>query len=594
MRRRTQRVRRPPKANTPPDGTEMKKCPRLLVPILTVLLVCCVPSAYAGTPPDVIFRNAKIVTLDPARPTAGAVAVTGGRFTAVGSEAEVLALAGPGVKIVDLGGKLVTPGFIDAHCHPMETIYLSENWVDCRYPGTPSVAKALENIAAWAARTKKGEWIYVACVSATENKFAEKRLPTRAELDKAAPDNPVVLANGAHQVVINSAAVRVLGITRGMRKMPHGATVVLDDAGEPTGVVLDSQADIPTNPSLEELTRAYATGIQELWNRYGFTSLMAITPAAALPVLQKTAAAGKRPTIRYTVSVWTSSNSADMPESLDAFAMPPGTDPDWYRFAAIKDWVDGENDARSGYMCEHYLGHDANDAPGGRGTLVTDQVGLDRFAGIAAANGAIPMLHCSGDEATAMGMAAYEKVLGSKNRPPLVRIEHFGMFQLKDAQLARAKALKAQGLRIAVQPIWLLALVRADFENMPQDLAASGFRFKSMIDAGLEPAASTDMTGIYLGNISPIKAMAAAVTRTSDMGEFQPEQAVSVEDALRMWTIWAAASMGEAHVKGSIEVGKFADMTVLSGDIFTLPPERIKDTGVVATIVGGNVAYQAQ
>jgi len=568
--------------------------PCLLAAVLAVSLSCGASHVFAGPPPDVIYRNARIVTLDPARPEAEAVAVTGGRFTAVGSTADILALAGPSTAIIDLGGKLATPGLIDAHCHPMETIYLSEDWVDCRYPGTPSVAKALQNIADWAKKTKKGEWIYVACVSATENKFAEKRLPTKAELDAAAPDNPVVLANGAHQVVINSAAIKALGITTGMAKMPHGATVMLDAAGEPTGVVLDSQADIPTNPTLAELTHAYDSAIQELWNSNGFTSLLAITPAAALPVLQKTAASGKKPTIRYTVSVWTSSNSADMPEKLEAFAMPPGTAPDWYRFSAIKTWVDGENDARSGYMCEHYLGHDKNDPPGGHGTLVTPQAGLDRFAGIAAANKVIPMMHCSGDEATSMGLDAYDKVLSGATPPPLVRIEHFGMFQLKDAQLARAKALKARGLRVVVQPIWLLALVRADFENMPHDLAASGFQFKSMIEAGLEPAASTDMTGIYLGNISPVKAMAATVTRTSDMGVFEPEQAISVMDALRMWTIWAAKSMNEERDKGSIEIGKFADMTVLSDDIFRIPPERIKDVAVAQTIVGGAMAYQAK
>ncbi len=562
---------------------------------LALALLSLAAPAMAASAPDVIFRNATFATLDPAGSLAQAVAVKNGRFTAVGSDAEVTALAGPDTRLVDLGGKFVSPGLIDAHTHPMETYYLKNDWVDCRFPGTPSVAEALRRIADWAAKTPKGQWIYAACVSASENKFAEKRLPTRAELDKAAPDNPVVLANGAHQVVVNSAALKALGIVKGTARMAHGATVILDPDGEPTGVVLDAQADIPTNPSPATLDRAYSDGIQELWNGYGFTSLMAITPAAALPVLQQIAASGTKPHIRYTVAVWTSPNAADMPENLDAFHMPAKADPAWYRFAAVKAWMDGENDARSGYMCEPYLGHDRDDPPGGRGSLVTSQAQADRFAALAAKNGVMPMLHCSGDAATDMGLATYENLVKSgAPLPPLMRIEHFGMFQLKPEELARARALRDKGLRISVQPVWLTALVKADFENMDPKLAATGFRFRDMIDAGLAPAASTDMTGIYLANISPIKAMAASVTRQSDMGVFEPEEAVTPEEALRMWTTWAAASMGEADVKGSIEPGKYADMTVYSDNLLTVPKERIKDVAVTRTIVGGETVYQGQ
>ena len=559
--------------------------------LLAVLLFPLPQAALAAAPPDTIYCNGRIVTLDAVGTVAQAVAVAEGKLLAVGDNETIKALAGPATKIIDLGGRLTTPGLIDAHSHPMETIYLKDAWVDCRYPGTPSIAKALANIAAWAAKTPKGQWIYVACVSASENKFAEKRLPTKAELDAVAPDNPLVLANGAHQVVINSAAIKVLGLVKGMARMAHGATVVLGPDKEPTGVVLDSQSDIPTNPTLANLTDAYTSGIQDLWNRNGFTSVLAITPAAALPVLQHIAATGAKPHLRYTVSVWTASNAQNMPEDLRPFAMPAKADPAWYRFAAIKDWVDGENDARSGYMCEHYLGHDPTDPPGGRGTLVTDQAGQDRFAAIAARNGVIPMMHCSGDAAMTMGLDAYEKLLKSGQPAPLMRLEHFGMFQLKNAQLARAKAMHAHGLRISVQPIWLTELVKADFENMPAKLAASGFQFRSMVEAGLEPAASTDMTGIYLGNITPLKAMAACVTRESDAGVFEPEQALTVEQALRMWTTWAAASMGEAEVKGSIAPGKYADMTVFTDDLFAIPQERIKDANIAMTIVGGDVVY---
>ena len=115
-----------------------------------------------------------------------------------------------------------------------------------------------------------------------------------------------------------------------------------------------------------------------------------------------------------------------------------------------------------------------------------------------------------------------------------------------------------------------------------------------MIDAGLEPAAGSDVTGIYLDNVNPFLAIYAAVTRQSDAGLFEPGQAISVTEALKMWTTWAAKSMGQADVKGSLEPGKYADMTVLSDDIFTMPKEGLKDVKVLKTVVGGNVVYEAK
>jgi len=544
--------------------------------------------------PEAVFFNGKIVTLDAAGSTAGAVAVQDGKVLKVGSADEIKQLAGPSTRLVDLGGKTVVPGLIDAHCHPMEAMMMKETWVDCRYPQTPSVKQALINIADWAKKTPKGKWIFAACVSASENKFAEKRLPTKAELDAAAPDNPVMLSNGTHMGVANSAALQLLGIKKGMSKLPHGGSVILDKNGEPTGVLTDAQADVPTTPTVAELERYYAKGIQEFWNRHGFTSLLAITPAAALPVLQEVSGSKTKPTIRYTTSIWTSANGKNMPADLSKFQMPPGADPAWYRFGGIKDWIDGENDCRTGYMYQPYVGRFDTDPPGGKGTLVTDQAGANRFAAIAHKAGVICMLHCSGDHATDIGLNAYDKVIKSGPPGTIMRIEHFGMFQLTDRQLQRAKAMKKQGLYLSVQPTWLLDLVKADFENMGEQRTRTGFQFRAMIDAGLEPAAGTDVTGIYLDNVNPFLAIYAAVTRQSDAGIFEAGQAISVTEALKMWTTWAAKSMGQADVKGSIEPGKYADMTVLSDDIFTMPKENLRDVKVLKTIVGGKIVYEAK
>jgi predicted amidohydrolase YtcJ len=469
--------------------------------LLIAAAVAFMPAAFAADP-DVIYLNGKVATLDAAESMAEAVAVKDGKFMSVGSTEEIKKLAGPATKMIDLGGKTVVPGLIDAHCHPMETIMMKDGWVDARYPGTPSVKQALINIADWVKKTPKGKWIFVACVSASENKFLEKRLPTKVELDSVAPDNPLILADGTHLAVANSMALLELGITKGVSELKGGGRAILDKDGEPNGTLTDAMGAVPDTPSVADLERYYTEGIQKFWSEYGFTSLLAITPSAALPVLQDISSK-KKPNIRYTVSVWTAPNSEGMPEDLAKFRMPEGADPAWYRFAAIKDWVDGENDCRTGYMYEKYRGHFDTDPPGNRGTLVTPLATVERFATIANKNGAMCMLHCSGDEAMDIGLTAYENRIKAGEPKTIRRIEHFGMFQMTDEQLRRAVAMVPDGFNVSIQPTWLLDLVKADYENMGGKLAGTGFEFRKMIDAGLEPPAGTDMTGIYLANINP-------------------------------------------------------------------------------------------
>ena len=541
---------------------------------------------------DVIFVNAHVTTLNDAAPEAEAVAVTGGRFAAVGSRADVEKLAGKSTTVIDLKGKRVVPGLIDAHCHPVETLWMKDDWVDGRFPGTDTVAKVLEKLAERAKKTKKGEWIFVACVSASENKFKEKRLPTKAELDKAGPDNPVILGNGTHMAIVNTAALTALGITKGQKRLPKGGTVLLDDDGEPTGVITDGFAAIPSSPQPSEVAGYIAKGIPEFWNAHGYTSVMAITPHQVVPALQAVSTKVAEPNIRYCVSVWAAPDGKGFPDDLGEFEMPKGADPDYFKFVGLKAWVDGENDCRTGYMYQPYLGHFDIDPPGGRGTLVTPQKDANAFADLAHTNNRIAMLHCSGDAAVDIGLGAYEHSAKAGPKPDTIRrIEHFGMFQVTDSQLQRATKLIEHGLRISVQPIWLTELVKADYENMGEARAKTGFKFKTLIEAGLEPAASTDMTGIYLGNVEPFTAMEAMVTRGSDRGVFEPQEAISVLDALRMWTLWPARAIGEGEHRGSIEVGKLADMTVLTDDVFAVAPEKIHTVGAEHTIVGGRVVY---
>ena len=415
---------------------------KLLLASSLAFITCFSAYIQASEPADVVFLNGQIETLNSKQPKANAVAIKDEKFIAIGSDQKIKPLIGPKTKVIDLNQQLVVPGFVDAHTHPMETIWLKESWVDARYPETPSVKQALLNIAARVNSTPRNQWIYVAGVSASENKFLEKRLPTKAELDAVAPNNPVIMANGAHMAIANSAALAKMGIKKGVTKLRHGAGVLSDKDGEPNGVITDGMGDIPGSPSPQEIARYYASDIAKFWNSYGFTSVMAITPAAAMPIMQSVSLSTPTSNIRFTASVWAAPNGEGMPKDLSVFEMPPQANPAYYRFAAIKAWVDGENDCRTGFMYEPYVGVQDTDPPGGKGTLVTNQQLANQFSALANQNKKISMLHCSGDAAADIGLSAYEALGKTQSNNTIKRIEHFGMFQLNPKQLKRGQALK--------------------------------------------------------------------------------------------------------------------------------------------------------
>ena len=341
---------------------------------------------YAKESADVIFINGQIETLNSKQSNVNAVAIKNEKFIAVGSNQKIKTYIGSSTKVVDLNQQFVVPGLIDGHTHPMETIWMKEDWVDARYPDTPSVKQALQNLAERIKVTPKGQWVYVACVSASENKFVEKRVPTKAELDLIAPNNPVVLANGTHMAIANSAALAKLGATKGIAKLPHGGGVLLDKDGYPTGVITDGQGDIPAAPKPAEIARYYSTEIAKLWNQNGFTSVLAITPVGAVPVLQAVSKSVANPNIRYSVSVWAEPNGRGLPKDFSTLEMPKEADAAYYRFFGVKAWVDGENDCRTGFMYEPYVGNLDTDPPGNKGTLVTTQSNANTFAKLANQN----------------------------------------------------------------------------------------------------------------------------------------------------------------------------------------------------------------
>jgi hypothetical protein len=556
------------------------------VALLAVVSCLWFAHAQAADAPDSVLVNGKFVTLDEQGTVVQAVAVREGRIQRIGPSREIEALAAPDTKIVDLHGRTVLPGFIDGHAHPSLAVRMIDKYVDGRYATTPSIAVLLDKIGAAAAKTPPGQWVIVAGSSSSQTRFAESRLPTRAELDAASPERPVMFLNGSHEAVVNTAGVRALGLGHGMAEV-KGARIELDAAGDPTGVIQEGMGIFPdARIPAADLRRYYSHDIPAMWNAQGYTSVYAITPLPELPVMKEIAATAGAPSIRYTVAVFTDPGGRLLPQAFDGLAFPASVDPDTFRFAGLKVWVDSDVPMRGGAVTVPYAG-----PAGGYGILNLNQEQLDALA-VRAYRAGVPFLaHATGDKATAMALTAFER---AQQDPAgghgLQRIEHYGEFMLGSDDLARAKRL---GVKVNVTPGWVYTLANSTVQNLGPERAKGAFQFRSMIDAGLEPGAGTDLTGIVLETMNPFLHIWAAVTRNSDVGVFVPGQAVSLDEALRMMTIWSARAQGEGSVKGSIEVGKLADLVVISEDITTMAPARIRDLKVLATVVGGRVVYEA-
>lgn len=558
----------------------------LVLPLLAGALLAGAAGAASADAADAIFVNGRVLTLDAAGTEAQAVAVRDGRILATGSTRKLRKLAGPQTEVVDLQGRTVLPGFVDGHAHTALAVRMIERYLDGRFATTPSVAVLLEKISARASTAPAGEWLIVAGSSSSQTRFAERRLPTRAELDGAAPNVPVMFLNGSHEAVVNSLGVRMLGFQRGVREL-KGAHIELDAEGEPTGVFQEGMMlfpDLRIPPA--DLRRYYSRVVPETWNARGYTSVYTLAPLDQWPVLRELAQ-GATTTLRYTIGLHADPGGRFIPASLDAFALPASVDPAWYRLAGIKVWVDSDVPMRGGAVSEPYAGD-----PDAHGILNLTQPELDALVQRTRRAGLAFLAHATGDRATAMALDAFEKEQQGKGpaAPGTLRIEHFGEFMLGPGDLERTKYM---GVSVNVQPGWIYTLANSTIENLGAERAKGAFQFRSMIDAGLEPGFGTDLTGIVLETLDPFLHVWAAVTRNSDAGVFVPEQAVSVDEALRMLTIWSARAQGEEALKGSIEPGKLADFVVISRDIRKIPAEEIRGLVVLKTIVGGKVVYTA-
>ena len=496
-----------------------------------------------------LLTNAVVLTMDPARPRAGAVAVRDGRVAAVGTETEARGALPPDAPEVDLGGRALVPGFVDPHLHLL-SYAASLRSVDCRPGAVRSIADIQEAVRRAAARTPPGRWIRA--FGYRESELAERRHPTRWDLDRAAPRHPVQLLHGSgHAVVLNSLALALAGVTVETPEPPGGYLDRDPATGQPTGLLVDmgevARRAAPAPPE-DELAEAVAEASRRLLAA-GVTAVQDATATNGPEELACLAGLAQRGAVAQALSV--------MP-GYPAFAAEPGLAAP----APVKLVVT---------------------VPGGR--LHPPEAELRRQVAAVHAAGRRAAVHAVEREAVAAAADAVRTVLAAAPRPGHGhRVEHASVCP---PDLARG--LAALGVTVVSNPAFLYESGdRYLAEVAPADLPHL-YAVGTLLRAGVPAAAASDAP---VAEPLPLRSVAAALTRRSRSGRVLPgERVASVEAALRLVTDAAAQAAGWGGVRGRIAPGYAADLAVLPADPTTADPAELGGWRPALVLVAGRVAW---
>lgn len=524
---------------------------------------------------DLVVTNANVITMDPGNPAATALAVRGDTLLAVGSNDEIELYAGVGTRKFDAAGMTVTPGFIDAHSHPL--MVNEATGVNVNLRRIEEVKAALK---AKAENTPAGMW--VEGVMYDDTKFEEGRPLNKRDLDEAVPNHPVFVGHrGGHTAVVNSKAFEVAGVTIATED-PRGGKYYRAD-GEFTGKVAELALGVFRQsgiwPVVDRSTRRRAaTLISKRMAAAGLTSTTdAYGDLDGLTAYQDALAADD---LHFRLS-FMPGGSSEVYAGLKRAGVQSGFGNDMLRIGAVKFSADGSASERTMRMSTPFAGR-KNDY----GILTMNQDEIDAAVDDAVAHQFRIGIHANGDVAIAMVLNAYERVLKNWAGPnPRFRIEHCSL--INEGLLRR---IKATG--VVPTPFYTYAHYHGNkWLEYGREKMQSMFAHRSFLDAGIPVAPASDYAP---GPYEPMMALQSMVTRKDMQGRVWGErQRISIEEALKVCTVNGAYASFDESIKGSLTPGKLADFVLLSKDPRTTDPEELQQIEVVQTVLGGRVSFEA-
>ncbi len=528
---------------------------------------------------DLALINGKVWTGDPGRPWAEAVAARGDKIFVVGTTAEIRETAPSGTKTVDLGGALVLPGFIDSHTHFLAGGFALKS---LQLRAARSREEFVTLIAAKARELGKGRWVVNG--DWDHEMFSPPELPRKEWVDAVTGDNPVCVSRiDLHTVLANSLALKIAGITKDTRA-PAGGEIVKDPVtGEPTGILKDAAADLVTakipEPSFAGKLEAAEASLRHAAGN-GVTSVHEMADAASFEVFEELA---KQCRLTARVHVYIPITEVDTLVRLK-LKSPDGSP--YLKLAGLKGFVDGSLGSATAYFFEPYT-DDSGTSGLLHGQMFPEGI-MEKRIMEADRAGLQLAIHAIGDRANSLLLDMYEKAVAANGpRDRRWRVEHAQ--HLRPADISRFGRL---GLVASVQPYHLVDDGRWAERKIGLERARTTYAFESLRRAGATLAFGSDWT---VAPLSPVLGIHAAVTRRTLDGKMPggwiPEEKVSVEEAVRAYTINGAYVEFAKAAKGSIQAGKLADMVVLDRDIFTIPPEEIAAVKVALTVFDGKIVH---
>lgn len=552
--------------------------------ILTLLFVSV--AAFVGVTSisaqsaDLVIRNANIHTISTAMPTARSIAVLNGKIIAIGSDVDTKNFVGQKTRVIDAGGKLIVPGFNDAHVHFMETGYQLAS-VDLRSAKSPQ--EFVQRIKEFAAKLPKGRWITGG--QWDHENWTPNNLPTAALIDAVTPDNPVFINRlDGHMALANSLAMRLAGVDKNVKDVA-GGEIVRDSNGNPTGIFKDSASyyidkAIPAATFEQKLEAAQAATDHAA--SLGVTSVQDMSAnGTEIGVYQELLRRGTLKTRVYNCSPL-----GDYKRWANTGARYAFGDP-MLRVGCLKGYADGSLGSTTAWFFEPYL-----DAPNSTGLAMADVTTTMRNDIENADKAGLQVrIHAIGDRANATILDHFQAVAqtngASSRRFTIEHAQH-----LRQEDIARFAKLNVVA---SMQPFHAIDDGRWAWKRLDEKRIKGTYAFRTILDTGGVLAFGSDSP---VAPLNPLFGVYAAVTRRTlddkNPNGWVPEQKISVLETIRAFTAGSAFAEFQEGVKGTIEVGKFADFVMISDDIFKIDPVKIQDAKVLLTVVNGQVVYEAK